>query len=219
MGFRPVNLYDSDIFDGSSLGVCGNDDMFGGDDFNDLSLPSMRTTTNEEEAGKFPSPQAVIDEVMQTGMQKSRHFTQLPMRHQLPQQQKSRTPSKVSKLSSKQQFQTHRRVSSFDVADHQSSQQQQQQQQQHQIPTGRLQFQRNPYGAMPSNHRRTNSNSLVPANTSTRHKRSLSHQQSIGSATTTTSAVGGGTRRGRTRSNGQHSEDVFLHGVAAQTRF
>merc|ERR1712238_583008 len=137
------------------------------------------------------------------------------MRHQLPQQQKSRTPSKVSKLSSKQQFQMHRRVSSFDVADHQSSQQQQQQQ----LPTGRLQFQRNPYGAMPSNHRRTNSNSLVPANTSTRHKRSLSHQQSIGSATTTTSAVGGGNRIGRTRSNGQHSEDVFLHGVAAQTRF
>ncbi|OEU10329.1 hypothetical protein FRACYDRAFT_263850 [Fragilariopsis cylindrus CCMP1102] len=178
--FRPVNLYGSEMFAGSQGGGSG------GDRFNDLSLPYMTTSVQDT---KFPSPQDVIDEVMQTGqesMQKSRNNFQQLMRH------KSRTPTKVSKLSSKQQFHKHRRVSSFDVteSDHRfirqtgsSNSASSQQQQQYQVPTARSQFQQNPYGS----------------------------QHSIGSAT--------GGSVGHKRSNSQHSEDVFLHGVVAQTRF
>jgi hypothetical protein len=76
-----------------------------------------------------------------------------------------------------------------------------------------LQFQRNPYGTSPSksvSHRRAHSS--VPIS-NTHHKRSGSHH-SIGSA-----ATGGSDGRKRSNSQQQHSEDVFLHGVVAQTRF
>lgn len=144
--------------------------------YEDLSLPTM-TIDGEKDAmsldAKFRSPQAVIDEVMQSGaMQKPRHYHQpkrslTPTRHH---HQRSLTPSKMRPATS-------RRTNSFDVSDDI--------------------YQRR---APPSGPSRQSPSTKPSANSSHRRARSGS--------------IGSNHRRTSSR-----DEDIFLHGVVAQTRF
>lgn len=229
---RPVNLYSSNIFSGSNNTMTGGED----DRFSDLSLPNMTIRDASSGCGqhdaKFPSPQAVIDEVMQTGQERSGHLTRVIGQF---------TPSKVSsKMSLKHKLRKHRRVNSFDVADSHH-------QQQTAFLPGRYQFprrgpggSRNPmHGSTLPNkipmghHRRARSSTF----NSTKHRRSSS-QNTVGSVGSSRSSTASNTRHkrsssghsissagsstgsgGHRRSNSQQSSDVFLHGVVAQTRF
>ena len=144
--------------------------------YDDLSLPAM-TIDGEKDAmsndAKFRSPQAVIDEVMQSGaMQKPRHYHQpkrslTPTRHH---HQRSLTPSKMIPATS-------RRTNSFDVSDDI--------------------YQRR---APPSGPSRQSPSAKPNGNSSHRRARSGS--------------IGSNHRRTSSR-----DDDIFLHGVVAQTRF
>jgi len=194
VNFRPVNLHGSDRLSGSQHGR-----------IDDLSLPAMKTAEGTIQGPphdmKFPSPQAVIDEAMHGDdpLPKNRHaYTNLHHR------QRSRTPTRSTHSAPSQQFHLHRRVNSFDVDEsvHRTIRK-----------TGSFgtspakQQQQQLGGSNSSHHRRSVSSSVV---SSTNRPRSNS-QQSLGGG----GSIGGSSHR-RTPSQ---SDDVFLHGVVAQTRF
>jgi len=192
--FRPVNLHGSDRFSGSQGGH-----GHGTSPLDALSLPSMTTVggagqLQQQHDAKFPSPQAVIDEVMQIGqdpVSKAHHLSNSMRAHR-----RSRTPTNISSSSrsslSTQQSQMHRRVNTFDDESYQ-----------HRSIRQTGSFGTSPAQQLSSsthNHRRTVSSSVT-----TTRKRSNS-QHSVGSTS--------GHRR-----TGSNSDDVFLHGVVAKTRF
>ncbi len=175
--FRPTNSYSSDRFSGpKGVGGAGN--------YDDLSLPSMTIDVDKEPTSldaKFRSPQAVIDEVMQSGaqaaMQKPRHYHQ-PARHS----QRSLTPTRHSRRSltpSKMRPTATRRTNSFDVSDDN--------------------YQRRAPPSGPSMVRQSPS---MKSNGNGSHRRARS------------GSIGSNHRRTSSR-----DDDIFLHGVVAQTRF
>ena len=180
---RPTNLHGADRFFTKST-------RNGGRQFDDLSLPSMNTAGEkglELFDAKFPSPQAVVDEALQSGAQMQRHFTQ-PKRHH----QRSLTPTRmrVSHAPSAQQNYMPRRTNSLDVNDN-------------------------------SYHRRINSASSYSATSSQLPQHSIIRQSpsaisNSNSGHRRTASSGMGSNHKRTNSR---DEDIFLHGVVAQTRF
>lgn len=181
--FRPSNLH----------GSLAPSTRSGGGQYDDLSLPSMNTTGEkglESSDAKFPSPQAVIDEALQSGSQnllnKPRHFAQ-PKRHH----QRSLTPSRtrVPQAPPAQQNYRRRRTNSFDVNDD-------------------------------SYHRRIHSASSYSTSSSQLQQHSMIRQSpsvnssNSGHRRTMSSGIGSNHRRSNSR-----EEDIFLHGVVAQTRF
>mmetsp|Transcript_7512 Transcript_7512/g.18489 ORF Transcript_7512/g.18489 Transcript_7512/m.18489 type:complete len:1412 (-) Transcript_7512:120-4355(-) len=180
---RATNLHGADqLFTSSTVS--------GGAQYNDLSLPSMNTAGEKSLEfldAKFPSPQAVIDEALQSGSQMQRQFTQSKRHHQ-----RSLTPSRmrVSQASPAQQNYMSRRTNSLDLNDD-------------------------------SYHRRIHSassysatSSQLPQHSLIRHSPSAISNSNSGHRRTVSSGMGSNHKRSNSR-----DEDIFLHGVVAQTRF
>jgi hypothetical protein len=189
--FRPTNMYESDRFSGSLW-------VNGGGKYDDLSLPSM-TNGGEKDPHpydvKFRSPQAVIDEVLQSGAQNSlqnpRHYSQ-PIRHS--HHQRSLTPSRMK---SGPQTYTARRTNSFDVNDDSYQRRIQQ------------------FG---STGYSTSSSSQLPQHSMIRQSPSVGHRR------VQSGGMGSNHKRANSRDSNHkransRDDDMFLHGVVAQTRF
>lgn len=180
--FRSTNLHGADrSFFPSTIS--------GGSQYDDLSLPSMNTAGEkglESSDAKFPSPQAVIDEALQSGAQNSlempRNFATPKRRHQ-----RSLTPSRigVSQAPPAQQKFMRKRTNSLDVNDD-------------------------------SYHRRIHSASSYSTTSSQIIRQSPSTISNINNGHRRTASSGMGSSHKRSNSR---NEDIFLHGVVAQTRF
>ena len=179
--FRPTNMYGSDRFSGPHGGG-------GGEKYDDLSLPSMAIGGGKDPQlydPKFRSPQAVIDEVLQSGaqtsMQNQRHYAQ-PTRYS--HHQRSLTPSRMRPGP---QTNSRRRTNSFDVNDDSYQRRIQQ--------SGSTGYS-------------TSSSSQLPQHSMIRQSPSGGHRR--------VQSGGMGSNHKRANSRG---DDIFLHGVVAQTRF
>jgi len=194
--FRPVNLHGSDRFSGPQGGH--DTDRY----YNDLSLPLMavgggpqQQSQSQQYDAKYRSPQAVIDEVLQSGDTDAPPKPRYGQSSRHSHHQRSVTPVQ------KQQQHMRRRGSSSDVEDsyhrgiRQSSSSLSSSSQLQQHPIIRHGH-ASPGGGSGSHHRRVQSSAMVP----------------------TSSTGGGGSGSHHKRSN-SHSDDIFLHGVVAQTRF
>lgn len=203
---RPVKLYGSEVY-GSNIQQ---------EDMGSLSLPTIgvrladgNTDAAADDDEMYPSPQSVMDEVMQHSPSKSQQHTQ---RHILPNHPSSTLPHRRTGSSSKFSpssllSSNHRRINSFDVEDS--------------IIRSRIASTTTTVGRQqppsPRPHRRQDSNggSMTPSkgggggyrrgSSLTPSHRRTSSQQSP--------AIG------NNRSSSHQSDDIFLHGVVAQTRF
>jgi len=179
---RPVNMFESNMF--------SPDHAIPKEDLDSLSMPSF---FGKDGDSKYPSPQSVIDGVLQPMPSGQHHlFNSRNINHR-----RTRTPTRPSGNNQQQhrRFHSHEVENPFDPFDGNSSLSS--------MPSGRLHPPMSPMRG--SSHRRTNSSAGTP----TGHHRRSSSQHSLG---------------GRHRRTGSHAghkqpDDIFLHGVVAQTRF
>jgi hypothetical protein len=202
---RPVNMYERDIFGHSSKGG-----TLPPSDLDNLSVPAMNGNQ------KYPSPQSVVDEILQQSTRHTKSATHGNGRQPHTfNHRRTRTPTKQSIPP----------TGSFEVVDFGLN------------PFSKPPAQRSPLKRSSSSHRRSQSSSMGGgggggSSTGSRDGRSMSGGSAHGSSrshhqrSSSQHSLGGRHRRSNSqsshhrRSNSQQpTEDIFLHGVVAQTRF
>ena len=201
MKMRPVNMYEQQMFGGSGSGTI------------DLSQPDLSSSLPPSMQGnqKYPSPQAVVDEILQQPA---------PSQQQQQQRKPHTFNRRRTRTPTKQGGGMIQPSGSFDVVD----------------------FGHNAFAATSGNinsrsplkrgssHRRSQSSSMswVSGGSSGSGNSSNVPRRHVGRSNSNHS-LGGGSRHRRSqstqssshhrRSSSSAAEDVFLHGVVAQTRF
>jgi hypothetical protein len=181
-----------------------------------LSMPTMGTGSGKDDKAKYPSPQSVIDEIMNGGTGSSGHHQTKPhyafhrpsAGSTYQQHRRPRSPTKSTSLNPALSGSHHRRGSSLDVHDTYYRASSPQRSTYTTIDGGRH---HQPYA---KNVTRTAVSPVVG-----RRSHNEVAASGEGGGRRRSSSVSSSNGRNRQRGNSNHQDDIFLHGVVAQTRF